>query len=330
MSETSSTSADSPAPHEPAASAQPLAPTDSSVSAAAASPDQPAPSTGTPPQIPGAAPPPKSGGRAGRDLGAAIGIGLVLGAVAITLLYVYRPAFVIMIAVAACIGVWEIVRAIGTTGALVPISPLLIGTLAMLGLAWFRGLDGLTVGLLFTALAVVVWRMADSADGYLTATSAGVFIAVYVPFLAGFAVLLAVPDDGATRVIAFIAAVVCSDTGGYAAGVLFGKHPMAPTISPKKSWEGLAGSLAGSAIFGVLMFIFAFEATWWKGLLYGLALAATATIGDLGESMIKRDIGVKDMGTLLPGHGGVMDRLDSLLPSAAVAWVLLSLFVPVS
>ncbi len=304
------------------ASAQPSEPADSS--------DQSAPSTGTPPQIPGAEPPRKSGGRAGRDLGAAIGIGLMLGAIALTLLFVYRPAFVIMIAVAAFIGVWEIVRAIGTTGALVPISPLLIGTLAMLGLAWYRGIDGLTIGLLFTALAVVVWRMADSADGYLAATSAGVFIAVYVPFLAGFAVLLAVPDDGAARVIAFIAAVVCSDTGGYIAGVLFGKHPMAPTISPKKSWEGLGGSLAGSAIFGVLMFVFAFESTWWKGLLYGLALAATATLGDLGESMIKRDIGVKDMGTLLPGHGGVMDRLDSLLPSAAVAWVLLSVFVPVN
>ncbi|WP_238145214.1 phosphatidate cytidylyltransferase [Antricoccus suffuscus] len=324
MSESSATSADCPTPHEPVAPAESAPPT------SAESPDQAAPSSGMPPQIPGAAPPPKSGGRAGRDLGAAIGIGLLLGAVAVTLLYVYRPAFVILIALAACIGVWEIVRAVGTTGALVPISPLLIGTLAMLALAWYRGIDGLTIGLLFTVLAVVVWRMADSADGYLTATSAGVFIAVYVPFLAGFAVLLAVPDDGATRVIAFIAAVVCSDTGGYIAGVLFGKHPMAPTISPKKSWEGLGGSLVGSAVFGVLMFTLAFEATWWKGLLYGLAIAATATLGDLGESMIKRDIGVKDMGTLLPGHGGVMDRLDSLLPSAAVAFVLLSVFVPVS
>lgn len=308
MTDSSSTSsADSPTPHESAASSTPDAAT---------------------PQIPGAEPPPKSGGRAGRDLGAAIGIGLLLGAVVVLTLFLYRPAFVVVIAIAACIGVWEMVRAIGTTGAVVPMFPLLVGTLAMLGLAWFRGIDGLTIGLLFTVLAVVVWRMADTADGYLSATSAGVFIAAYVPFLAGFAVLLAVPDDGAARVLAFIAAVVCSDTGGYTAGVLFGRHPMAPTISPKKSWEGLAGSLTGSAIFGVLMFIFAFDAFWWQGLLYGLALAATSTVGDLGESMIKRDIGVKDMGTLLPGHGGLMDRLDSLLPSAAVAWVLLSVFVP--
>jgi phosphatidate cytidylyltransferase len=129
--------------------------------------------------------------------------------------------------------------------------------------------------------------------------------------------------------VIFILAVVCSDTGGYAVGAVIGRHPMAPTVSPKKSWEGFVGSIAASAGCGVLMMIFTFHHEWWKGVAYGVAIAFTATLGDLGESMIKRDLGLKDMGKLLPGHGGIMDRLDSLLPCAAVAYLLLSAFVPV-
>jgi len=159
--------------------------------------------------------------------------------------------------------------------------------------------------------------------------ASGVLVAVYVPLLAGFAVLLLVPDDGAARVLTFIATVVASDVGGYAAGVLFGKHPMAPSISPKKSWEGFAGSVTACMIVATLLLAFTFHAAWWSGLVFGASLAVSATIGDLGESLIKRDLGIKDMGNLLPGHGGLMDRLDSLLPSAAVAYLLLSILAPV-
>ena len=154
-------------------------------------------------------------------------------------------------------------------------------------------------------------------------------IATYAPFCAGFAVLLTVPPDGAQRVVAFIATVVCSDVGGYTAGVLAGKHPMAPSVSPKKSWEGFAGSAAACALAGALFLPLMFGSPFWHGLLFGLAVVATATLGDLGESMIKRDLGIKDMGSLLPGHGGIMDRLDSLLPTAPVAWLLLSASAPV-
>ena len=134
-----------------------------------------------------------------------------------------------------------------------------------------------------------------------------------------------VPEDGATRVLFFIATVVASDVGGYAAGVLFGKHPMAPSISPKKSWEGMAGSVLACMLVGAPPIIaLALDGPWWGGLLFGAALATSATLGDLAESLIKRDLGIKDMGDLLPGHGGLMDRLDSLLPSAAVAYLLLA------
>ncbi len=176
----------------------------------------------------------------------------------------------------------------------------------------------------------MVWRLADGAAGYLRDVSASVLVLIYLPLLAGFAVLLAHPDDGAARVLAFIGTVVCSDTGGYAAGVTFGKHPLAPVVSKGKTWEGFAGSVAACCACGVLLMTLAFHEQWWKGAVFGGAIVLTATLGDLGESMIKRDLGLKDMGRLLPGHGGIMDRLDSLLPCAAVAYLVLSAYVPVS
>ncbi|WP_040338191.1 phosphatidate cytidylyltransferase [Candidatus Blastococcus massiliensis] len=268
-------------------------------------------------------------GRAGRDLRAAIGVGVGLVALIIGSLVFWRPAFVGLVTAAILVGVVELTRALKAGRFQAPTVPLLVGAVAMLVLAWTRGPTGLVTGFLVTALAVLLWRLGDGPAGYLRDAAAGVFVALYVPLLAGFAVLLLVPDDGVARVLAFIATVICSDVGGYAAGVLFGKHPMAPSISPKKSWEGMAGSVAACVLIGVLLFTFTFHAPWWGGVIFGVAIAASATIGDLGESLIKRDLGIKDMGNLLPGHGGIMDRLDSLLPSAAVAYLLLSLLAPV-
>jgi phosphatidate cytidylyltransferase len=197
----------------------------------------------------------------------------------------------------------------------------------MEGAAWFRGPDGLVGAFLLTVLGLLIWRLADGAAGYLRDVGAGALVALYVPFLAGFAMLMVHAGDGTARIILFILVVVCSDTGGYAVGALFGKHPMAPTVSPKKSWEGLAGSLVAGAIGGLLMMTLTFHHAWWQGVVFGVALVVTATLGDLGESMIKRDLGRKDMGSLLPGHGGIMDRLDSLLPCAPVAYLLLAAFL---
>jgi phosphatidate cytidylyltransferase len=271
--------------------------------------------------------PPKS--RAGRDLGAAIAVGVGLAAVILVSLLVWRPAFLAVVGAAILIAVVELSRALHAGGFRPPLVPLLLGTVAMLGLAWTRGPTGLVVAFLVTVLAVLLWRLADGPDDYFPDTASGVLVALYVPLLAGFAVLLLVPDDGATRVIAFIATVVASDVGGYAVGVLFGKHPMAPSISPKKSWEGMAGSVATCMVVATGILVLGLDAPWWSGLVFGAAIAVTATIGDLGESLIKRDLGIKDMGNLLPGHGGIMDRLDSLLPAAAVSYLLLSVLAPV-
>ncbi|HSV64570.1 MAG TPA: phosphatidate cytidylyltransferase [Mycobacteriales bacterium] len=267
--------------------------------------------------------------RAGRNLPAALAVGLGLGAAILATLLLYRPAFVVLVMVAIGIGTWELVGAVSKVEARPPLVPLLAGLVSMQVLAWLRGPQSLAIGFLLTALGILVWRLADGPAGYLRDSATAVLVALYVPFLAGFAILLAHPADGVKREIAFIAACVCNDVFGYAAGVLAGRHPLAPTVSPKKSVEGFVGSLVGCTAFGMAYFVWAFGNVWWHGAVFGLVLAVTATLGDLGESMLKRDLGIKDMGNLLPGHGGLMDRLDSLLPSAAVAYLLLTAFVPV-
>jgi phosphatidate cytidylyltransferase len=268
--------------------------------------------------------------RAGRNLPAAIAVGLTLGAVVIAALFVWKPAFLGVIAVAVGVGIWELSRAVRHAGANPPLVPLLIGGVLMSGLAWYEGPDALCVGLLVTVLAAMVWRLADGPAGYQRDVTAATLVAVYVPFLGGFAALLAEPDDGAKRIIVTLAAVVLSDTGGYAAGVFFGQHPMAPTISPKKSWEGLIGSLVAAAVGGALMLYFVFDVAPGWGAVFGLAISVASVLGDLAESMLKRDLGVKDMSNLLPGHGGLMDRLDSILFAVPTAYLLLSVLASAS
>ncbi len=270
----------------------------------------------------------KKPGRSGRDLGSAIGVGLALGGVLLLSLLIWRPAFLLVLSAAVVISTIELVRALQKGRFRPPLTPVLVGGMGMVVLAWTRGPTGLVTGFLLTVLAVLLWRLAGGPARYLRDAAAGVLVALYVPLLAGFAVLMLVPDDGAARVIAFLVTVVCSDVGGFAAGVLFGKHRMAPTISPKKSWEGMAGSVLACMLAGVLLIGLMLDGPWWGGLVFGAAIAVSATIGDLGESLIKRDLGIKDMGDLLPGHGGLMDRMDSLLPSAAVAYLLLAALVP--
>jgi len=267
-------------------------------------------------------------GRAGRNLPAAIAVGVGLGlAVTVPLFSPARWVFVAVLCLAASVGLYEVVGALRTLGARPPLVPLLVGGAVMIVLAYRDGAGALVLALVLTVLACLLWRLADPSPDQLRDLAASAFAAAYVPFLVGFAALLAQPPDGPRRVTAFIATVVCSDVGGYAAGVLFGRHPMAPSVSPKKSWEGFCGSLLACTVAGAVFFSTLWDASPLLGAAYGLAVVCTATLGDLGESMVKRDIGIKDMGDLLPGHGGLMDRLDSLLPTAPVAWLLLLAFV---
>ncbi|MEU3214640.1 phosphatidate cytidylyltransferase [Streptomyces sp. NPDC006971] len=275
------------------------------------------------------APPPPQKKRAGRDLRAAIGVGVGLGAVIIASLFVVKAVFVGVIVVAVVVGLWELTSRLSERkGINAPLVPLAVGGAAMVVAGYMKGAEGAWVAVALTALAVLVWRMAQPPEDYLKDVTAGVFAAFYVPFLATFVAMLLTADDGPQRVLTFLLLTVVSDTGAYAVGWRFGKHKLAPRISPGKTREGLFGAVAFAMVAGALCMQFLIDGgAWWQGLLLGLAVAASATLGDLGESMIKRDLGIKDMGTLLPGHGGIMDRLDSLLPTAPVVWLLLVLFV---
>ncbi|MFI6880756.1 phosphatidate cytidylyltransferase [Streptomyces sp. NPDC050400] len=289
-------------------------------------PQEPMPSA-APQPAPAAAPKQKKS--AGRDLGAAIGVGVGLGAVIIASLFIVKAVFVGVIAVAVVVGLWELTsRLEERKGIKAPLVPLAVGGAAMVVAGYVRGPEGAWVAMALTALAVLVWRMTEPPEGYLKDVTAGVFAAFYVPFLATFVAMMLTADDGAWRVLTFLILTVVSDTGAYAIGWRFGKHKLAPRISPGKTREGLLGAVLFAMVAGVLCMQFLVDdGTWWQGLVLGVLVAASATLGDLGESMIKRDLGIKDMGTLLPGHGGIMDRLDSLLPTAPVVWLLLVLFV---
>ncbi|MFG2823642.1 phosphatidate cytidylyltransferase [Kitasatospora sp. NPDC048365] len=267
--------------------------------------------------------------RGGRNLPAAIGVGVGLGAVIVASLFVVKAVFLAVVAAAVVVGIWELTSRLAERKDIhVPLPPLLIGGVAMLVTGYFAGAQWAAALLGLTGVALMIARMSTPPENYLRDITAGVFTAFYVPFLATFVALMLAADDGAWRILIFLVVTICSDTGAYAVGYKFGKNKLAPTISPGKTREGLAGGIGLSMLAGALLMQYVIDdGTWWQGLILGGCAAVTATLGDLAESMIKRDLGIKDMGTLLPGHGGIMDRLDSLLPTAPVVWFLLTAFV---
>ncbi|OHV38268.1 phosphatidate cytidylyltransferase [Pseudofrankia sp. EUN1h] len=267
--------------------------------------------------------------RAGRNLRAAIAVGVLLGALILVPLFTVKAGFIGVVCVAVAIGTFEVVRALRLAGLRPPLAPLLAGAVAMPIAAYAGGPGALVGALALTVLLAVAVRALGEPAGLPADLAATIFAAVYVGFAAGFAALLTAPADGSWRVVAFLGTVVASDIGGYTAGVLSGgRHKLAPTVSPGKSWEGFAGSATACVVVASVVVSWPLGGHVWQGVILGLAAVCTATVGDLGESLLKRDIGIKDMGNLLPGHGGIMDRLDSLLCTAPVAWLLITAFLP--
>jgi phosphatidate cytidylyltransferase len=272
-----------------------------------------------------AAPAPKS--RAGRNLPAAIASAVVLAAVVLVSLFTLKWIFAVVVIVALIIAISELVAAFGQSGIRLARTPLYVAAVAVPAAAYVWGATAQLVTTGIIILAILIWRIRRGFEGYVRDVAASSFVVTYLPFMAGFLMLTLSADDGAQRVVVFILLTVSNNIGGYATGVLFGKHPIAPQISPKKSWEGFVGSVALQGLVGALSFVFLLDAPWWQGLIAGLVMTVTATAGDFAESAIKRDLGVKDMGTFLPGHGGMMDRLDSLIPNAFTSWALFTLFL---
>lgn len=272
--------------------------------------------------------------RAGRNLVLATLIGLVMGFAMLFSLIVVKELFMIVAAFLIGVTAFELASALRASGRRVPRWPTAIAAVAAVPVTFYFGDTGQWCAALGGTILVVVWRLLELVNPNLRGPartvwhdlSAGVFVQIYVPFLATFAVLLTSKENGQWWTLAFLILVISVDTGAYATGVTFGKHPMAPRISPKKTWEGFAGSVAAAFIAGILVSLFMLNEPWWFGFVFGGVMVATATIGDLTESLIKRDLGIKDISTWLPGHGGLLDRMDSILPSAAAAYVLFLIF----
>jgi len=269
-------------------------------------------------------------GRAGRNIPTAIGVGVSLGALVLASLLLRKEGFLAVVIVASCFAVWELRDGLARGKIKVPLVPSLVGAITMITASFVGGGQALTVCFGLTCISVLLWCVSDGVQGSIRDITGGIFVAAYVPLLASFSSLLLWAPDGAKRVIVFIGVTICSDIGGFAVGVIAGKHPMAPSVSPKKSWEGAAGSVVVCVIAGVGTVMVMLGGSWWAGAILGLAVAVAATVGDLTESTIKRDLGIKDMGSILPSHGGLMDRMDSLLLAAPVAWAILTVLVPFS
>lgn len=271
--------------------------------------------------------------KAGRDLPMAIGVGLVLlAALAVGLLW--APWFFVLIsAVSLSLAVVEIHRALLRKGMHAQVKTIVAGTLvSVLGayamFRWNLGLPPTTFAVICvcgTVVACLVARLLLARQGFIRDIAASALIIAYIPLMGVFIPLMMAEPGGTRRIIAVVACVVASDTGAYAIGSLLGRHKMAPHISPSKTWEGFAGSIATSAVIGVAAALWCLGASWELGLVLGLCIAPAATLGDLVESLIKRDAGLKDMSNFLPGHGGFMDRLDSMLVAMPMGWLVLRL-----
>jgi phosphatidate cytidylyltransferase len=268
--------------------------------------------------------------RTGRNLPAAIAIALAFAVVMLGSLLIWTPSFVVVGAFLIGFAAWELASAMRFAGRDVPRIPTTATGIAMVPAAFFGGQAVALVTILGGIVLISVWRLVEvaiarprpSAANVFRDLTNGLFVQAYVTLLGACVVLLSSLERGNLWVIGFVLVVVAVDTGAYATGLNLGKHPMAPRISPKKTWEGFAGSVAASIVMGILVSWLMLGMPWWFGIVLGVLISGSATLGDLTESMIKRDLGIKDISSFLPGHGGLLDRIDSILPSSAVAYVL--------
>lgn len=271
--------------------------------------------------------------RAGRNIIGAVAIGVAMGVLLVLSLVFVKELFMVFVAVLLGMGSFELATALRKMGQRVPRTPAVVTTLAAIPATFYWGMLA-TVAIILAGIGVTaLWRLVEATFGGQKVTrhqfgrdvTASAFVQGYVTLLGCFAVGLVAQPDGQWWVLAFLLIVISVDTGAYVSGLNFGKHPMAPKISPKKTWEGFAGAALFAIVVGILLSLFMLGQPWWFGIIFGVVILTTATLGDLGESHLKRVIGIKDMSSWLAGHGGFLDRLDSVLPSCVAAFVVFML-----
>jgi phosphatidate cytidylyltransferase len=276
----------------------------------------------------------KINARTGRPLIRAIAVGLALGGALLVSLIFFKALYMVFAAALVAFTSYELASALRFAGRNIPRVPTMVAAVAVVPAAFFWLDSGHWWVTLAGIVVIAVWRLVElavpreraSRKDVVLDIAGGAFIMIYIGFMAGFTVLLTAQEGGEWWTLAFLIVVISVDTGAYASGLTFGKHPMAPLISPKKTWEGFAGSAAAAIVAGVLLALFMLQQPWWVGVVLGVTMVATATIGDLAESLVKRDLGIKDISTWLPGHGGFLDRVDSSLLSGAAAYALFLVF----
>lgn len=272
---------------------------------------------------------PKPKNSAGRNLPVAIGVGIGLGALVIFAMWAGQLTWYIVVAAAVAVAMWEVLTRLREHSYHLPRTLMILGGQAMVWSSWPLETKGLMAVYVISVLALMFGRLFHNGRhrppiNYLRDMSVSVFVLTWIPMFGSFAAMLSATSQGAATILVFMLCVVASDTGGYITGVMFGSHPMAPAVSPKKSWEGFAGSIVFGMVTGALSIHFLLEREAWVGAIMGLGLVVCASLGDLVESQFKRELGIKDMSNILPGHGGLMDRLDGMLPAAMVTWVAIS------
>lgn len=276
----------------------------------------------------------------GRSLSKSVAVGLLLGAIFLLSVLIYKELFMVLAAAAAGAGAWELSSALRLKGWYVPRVPAVVGSVLIMPAAFYGGAELQWLVALGIVAALIAWRTVHllwerreaPAQAFIHTIrdfAAAAFVVIYLPLMTSFTMLLLRREDGAEWVITFVVTVAMIDTAGYLVGRKLGKHKLAPGVSPKKTWEGLVASITAGTISAVFFTRLFWEFQWWLGFLLAAALLLAAVFGDLAESLIKRDLGVKDMSSLLPGHGGIMDRMDSILPSALITYLFTQVFLAI-
>jgi phosphatidate cytidylyltransferase len=263
--------------------------------------------------------------KAGRKLIPSILVGLgLLGIIFSTMAFV-PILFALFVLLAVQLALHELSAAFNSRDIKVNFAQLSVATTAVIASAWFGGLPGLSISIVVSIIGLLLLQLVNGTKDFVKNATATTFALMYPGFISGFIFLLARSGDGFAYISVLVILVGLNDTFAYLTGVLIGKHPMAPKISPKKTWEGFIGGLIFTATGSAFAFHYLLEQEPWIGVLAGIAGTLAATVGDLIESAIKRDLSLKDMGTLLPGHGGMLDRLDAALITAPVFWCIIEL-----
>jgi len=276
---------------------------------------------------------------AGRSLSKSVLVGVLLGAAFLLSVLIYKELFMVLAAAAAGAGAWELSSALRLKGWYVPRVPAVVGSVLIMPFTFYGGAEWQWLTALATVASLILWRtvhiLAERREvpiqrmqHTLRDFAAAAFLVIYLPLMTSFTMLLLRRPDGAAWIITFVVTVAMIDTSGYLVGRKFGKHKLAPGVSPKKTWEGLVASISAGVLTASIFSNIFWGFQWWIGLLLAGVLLLSAVFGDLAESLIKRDLGVKDMSSVLPGHGGVMDRLDSILPSALITYLFAQIFLP--